>query len=156
MRRLLVAIGIIATLTGALVMWPLGRVMLTHEHGQARTLAVYRDDIGDGQQRLRVVWEAQVAPGQVLIADRQADQFFRPTGDPELTREEADATASRILPDAQGRQPQLPVFWRANDPASTAFIIDVSASHWLRRYIAGAAVLVAGLILARTAWRGRR
>lgn len=156
MRRILVAIGVLIALTGALVLWPLGRLMLTHEHGQARALAVFRDRSDDGDETLRVVWEAQVAPGHWLIADRQSDQFFRPTGDPVLGRADAEATASRILPDAQGRQPAMPVFWKANDPAGSAFIIDVSSNHWLRRYIAGAAILVGGMLLARLAWGLRR
>ncbi len=153
MRRVLVALGILAALLGALILWPLGRIVLTHEHGHARALAVYRDELGSDTLRLRVVWEAQVAPGHWLIADRQSDQMFRPTSDPVLNRVDAEAVAARILPDAQGSQLVMPVFWKANDPGSSAFIIDVSASHWFRRYFAGAAIVLAGLLVARLAWR---
>ncbi|MBN8525972.1 MAG: hypothetical protein J0M02_11605 [Planctomycetes bacterium] len=156
MRRILIAIGIITALSGALVCWPLLRVLLTHERGHARVLDVYRQPQQDGDVALRAVWEVEVAPGRWLISDAQRNQFFRGMDDPVMDAEEADTVSQRILPDRQGTQSLVKAFWKANDPQATAFIIDVSETHPWRRYITGLAACAVGLIVARLAWAARR
>jgi hypothetical protein len=150
--RILVALGLLTTLVGVLVCWPLGRLLMTHEHGHARVLAIYRDQLGSGALRLRTVFEVETSPGQWVLGDAQTDQFFRPIGDPALDGAESDEVEARLLPDAQNRQMLPLVFWKANDPAATAFIIDVSRTHWWRRYVGGLAACAVGLITARLAW----
>lgn len=156
MRRILIAIGIITALSGALVCWPLLRVLLTHERGHARVLDVYRQPQPDGDVALRAVWEVEVAPGRWLISDAQRNQFFRGMDDPVMDAEEADTVSRRVLPDRQGTQSLVKAFWKANDPQATAFIIDVSETHPWRRYITGLAACAVGLIVARLAWAARR
>lgn len=156
MRRVLIAIGVLSALCGALMCWPLLRVLLTHERGHARVLEIYRQPQADGDVALRAVWEVEVAPGRWLIGDEQRNQFFRGMADPSVPRDEADAVSARILPDRQGTQTLVKAFWRANDPAATAFIIDVSETHPWSRYIAGLAACAAGLVLARLAWGSGR
>lgn len=156
MRRILIAIGIITALSGALVCWPLLRVLLTHERGHARVLDVYRQPQPDGDVALRAVWEVEVAPGRWLISDAQRNQFFRGMDDPVMDADEADTVSRRVLPDRQGTQSLVKAFWKANDPQATAFIIDVSETHPWRRYITGLAACAVGLIVARLAWAARR
>lgn len=152
MARILVALGLLTALVGVLVCWPLGRLLLTHQHSHARILALYRDPVGSGAQRLRTVWEVETSPGQWLLGDAQTDQFFRPIPDPVLDPAEADSVEVRLMPDSQNRQKLPLVFWKANDPAGSAFIIDVGRTHWWRRYVGGLAACAAGLITARLAW----
>ena len=153
MRRAIIALGIIGACVGLLVCWPLARLWLSHEHGHAKVLGVLRTPNPDGTVQLRVVWEARVGPGKYLISDAQASQFFRPIDNPVLSAEQAEATALRLLPDHEGRVYNRPlVFWTANNPEDAAFILDVSATHPWRRYIAGLATCIASLIAIRLAW----
>lgn len=156
MRRILIAIGILVALSGALVCWPLVRTLLTHERGHARILEIYQEPRPDGDVALRAVWEVEVAPGRWLIGDAQRNQFFRGMDDPEMSPSEAATVSARVLPDRQGTQTLVKAFWRANDPERSAFIIDVTETHPWRRYIAGLAACAAGLILARIAWASGR
>ncbi len=155
MRRILVAIGVIMVLCGALMCWPLTRIFLTHEWGHARVLEIYRQPHGD-DVTVRAVWEMQTGTGAWLIGDTQRSQFFRTMGDPQTSVREADEIESRVLPDNQGHQTFVKAFWKANDPAGTAFIIDVSETHPWIRYITGLALCALGLITARLAWASGR
>ena len=156
MRRILIAIGIIVALSGGLVCWPLARILITHERGHARILEIYQQPRDDGEVALRAVWEVEVAPGRWLIGDAQRNQFFHGIVDPEMSREDAEAVANRVLPDRQGTQTLVKAFWKANDPDRSAFIIDVSETHPWRRYITGLAACAVGLIVARIAWGSGR
>lgn len=156
MRRILIAIGILVALSGALVCWPLVRILITHERGHARILELYQQPLADGDVALRAIWEVEVSPGRWLIGDAQRNQFFRAMNDPEVGRTEADAVSTRVLPDRQGTQTLVKAFWKANDPATSAFIIDVSETHPWRRYITGLAACAVGLIMARIAWGSGR
>lgn len=156
MRRALVALGAVFALSGALMCWPLARAWFTHERGQARILELYRLPGPSDAVALRAVWELQTGPGRWLIGDAQSDLLFRPGPDPEAAPEEAAAVAARLLPDREGRQRSVPAFWRANDPAGTAFIIDITNAHWWQRYLGGVALCWAGLLLMRLAWPNRR
>jgi hypothetical protein len=151
-RRLLIAVGLLVSLVGILVCWPLARLLLTHEHGRAQVRAVYRDRLANGDERLRAVWEVETSPGRYALCDAQSNQFFHPIPDPVVRPGVADAIETRLLPDAKGRQLRPLVFWRANDPAGSAFIIDVSETHWWRRYVAGLSAIAIGLVTARLAW----
>ena len=135
--------------------WPLTRIFLTHERGHARVLEIYRQPQVDGFA-LRAVWEMQTGDGNWLIGDTQRSQFFRAMDDPRVDAREADEVESRVLPDHQGRQTLVKAFWKANDPAGTAFIIDVSETHPWRRYITGLALFGIGLITVRLAWSAGR
>ncbi|MEK7412163.1 MAG: hypothetical protein AAB263_02465 [Planctomycetota bacterium] len=153
MRRAIIALGIIGACVGLLVCWPLARLWMSHEHGRANVISVLRTPRPDGLVQLRVVWEAQVGPGKHIIGDAQASQFFRPIENPVLTVEQADEASARLLRDHEGRVHNPPlVFWTANNPEDGAFILDVSATHPWRRYIAGLATCIASLIAIRLAW----
>ncbi len=156
MRRVVIALGLLLASIGLLLCWPLSRALLTHERGHARVLEVYRTPLPDGLIRLHVVWEAEVTPGRWILGDAQRNQFFRPMDDPVLPPDEAETVAERVLPDRRGNQNLVKAFWRANDPDSTAFIIDVSETHPWLRYIFGLAACGIGLITARLAWGSSR
>jgi hypothetical protein len=155
-RRIIIALGIFVALSGALVCWPLVRVLLTHERGHARILETFQQPGRNGAVALRAIWEVEVTPGRWLIGDAQRNQFFRAISDPEMSPEEAGSVAARVLPDRQGHQTLVKAFWRANDPDGSAFIIDVSETHPWRRYIAGLVACAVGLIMARIAWGSGR
>jgi hypothetical protein len=151
-RRLLIALGLLAALTGALMCWPLLHMLATHEHGGARILEVLSVPRPDGRTGLRVLWEVEATPGNWLLGDAQSDRFFKRVEDPAMSRADFEEVASRLRPDRQGSYRVVKAFWTANDPAGTAFIIDVSRTHPWRRYIAGVALCGLGLIAARLAW----
>jgi len=155
-RRVLILCGILMALTGMLVCWPLAQVFLTHEAGHARILEIYRDAQADGRIRLRAVWELRTGDGQWLIGDAQSSRFFRRIDDPVVEVEEAADVIGRLMPDRHGVAHGVKAFWKANDPAGTAFIIDITQTHPWRRYIAGLAACGLGLIIARLAWANGR
>jgi hypothetical protein len=151
MRRVLIALGLAMALVGGMACWPLLRVKATHDSGWATVLAVLQVPDGDAV-RLRVIYDLPVGGGRRLLADRQADLRFRLREDPRADAEEAEAAGQRLQADQLGRLQRVRAFWQANDPAATAFILDVTDTHPWRGYLAWLAVCVGGLIIARLAY----
>lgn len=81
------------------------------------------------------------------------DAFFRPMEDPIVEAARADQIIRNLLDaDASARRQRV-VFFVANDPVGTAFILDETAAAPTNRLQLGAVLIGIGLLGGLYAWR---
>jgi hypothetical protein len=146
----LLGLAIVAGLvvTGLLMTWPAVRTWLTHQHAEAEILSARAVPVEEGGNRARITLLYRFTVGErdgvVLqqLAGRQADQHYQPIPDPQLPMDEAEAVVQAMTADDRRRT----VWFKANDPERSAFILEEVGGRPGRRALTGAALVVVGLL----------
>lgn len=145
-RLLGLAIVACLVLTGALMAWPAARTWLTRQHAQAVVLNASVVPLPDGRAQVAVLYRFTVGEQDGVevqqLAYRQADQNYQPIPDPALAPAEAEAVVQGILAGDRWRT----VWFLANDPERSAFILEEAGGRPGRRALTGAALLLVGLL----------
>lgn len=145
-RLLGLAIVLCLVGTGALMAWPAVRTWITRTHTPGEVLNATAVPAGEGRAQVAVLYRFTVGErdGAVLqqLAYRQADQNYRPIPDPVLPAAEAEAVVQGILAGDRWRT----VWFLANDPEGSAFILEEAGGRPGRRALTGAALVVVGLL----------
>jgi hypothetical protein len=148
--RLRILASLILVLTGWLLAWPWMRVRAEHEVVQGRIVDAWALPAAQGLMRVTVLFEFPVKgskPRVVTLGIHQADRLYRAQPDPLLPQPEALTRIDNLLD-----HPQRSVFYQANDPEGTAFILADPLDRPSRRYAIGlvlAAVGFCGLVFGR-------
>jgi len=158
-RLMVIALVLAIVVTGALFAWPQVRGYWLYQRTTARILDVLPQTLDDGRVRLSVAYEYELPrdpkyPGrQVSLGWQVGDSFFRPMEDPVVDAARADQVIRKLLDaDALSRQLRT-VFFVANDPVGTAFILDETAAAPTNRLQLGAVLIGIGLLGGIYAWR---
>lgn len=160
MPRLLVVAGIVAlVVTGALLAWPQARGWWLYQRSTARILDVLTEPAPGGLVRLAVLYEYELPRVQGAgertwqLSWRLGDAFFRPMPDPLVESGRVDQVVRSLL-DAERPDRRLrTVFFTANDPVGSAFILDETAAAPSNRLQIGVVLVGIGLIAGLYAWR---
>lgn len=160
MPRLAIILAVLAiVVTGALFAWPQVRGYWLYQRTTARILDVLPETLADGRVRLSVAYEFELPrdpkqPGRYISLGWQiGDSFFRPMEDPIVEATRSDLIIRKLLDaDASGRLFRT-VFFTANDPVGTAFILDETAAVPTNRLQLGAVLIGIGLLGGLYAWR---
>lgn len=145
-RILGLAVAAILLAVGLLMALPAGRTLITHQRAAADLLAAYA--VPEGREQARVLVVYRFASGErdgaelLQLACRQADQNFRPIPDPLLPRAEAEQVVRALLDGERARW----VYFRAEDPEGTAFVLEEARGRPGRRALTGMALAAVGLL----------
>ena len=122
------------------------------EDGRARVSVLYDFTVGSTPNR-----QGEPVGGTTWLAWGQDSGWFRPSDDPVLPLAEARQRAERLrLTASDGQRRRLfRVFYRANDPAGTAFI-QLGDGGGLTAYLVGMGFVVVSLLLCLPYPRHRR
>lgn len=147
MRRLLgLAVALLLVLVGGLMALPAARTLATHQRADGVLLAAYAMPAEGGQARVALLYRfpsSERAGAELLqLACRQADQNFRPIPDPLLPRAEAERVVRGLLDGERGRL----VYFRADDPAGSAFVLEEARGRPGRRALTGLALVAVGML----------
>ncbi|GDY14190.1 hypothetical protein LBMAG53_30680 [Planctomycetota bacterium] len=137
---------------GLFLAWPWIHIRLLMDTAPANLIEALVFPTGGGQARVESIyaWTVQEKDCRVSwSATRIGDGHLRPAADPVLPLAEAEALAERLRDAGGGR-----VYFRANDPAGTAFFIAAGAPGETRRHDIGLCLVVTGLLALLL--RGRR
>ena len=129
---------------GLFLAWPWIHARLMMDTAPASLIEALVFPTGDGRARVETIyaWTVPAKGFQVSwSATRIGDSHLRPTVDPVLPVAEAEALAERLRDAGGGR-----VYFRANDPAGTAFFIAAGAPGETRRHDLGLCLMVTGLL----------
>ena len=158
-RLVIIALVLAIVVTGALFAWPQVRGYWLYQRTTARILDVLPETLADGRVRLSVAYEYDLPRDpnqkarQVSLGWQIGDSFFRPMEDPIVEAARADLVIRKLLDaDASTRQQRV-VFFVANDPVGTAFILDETAATPTNRLQLGAVLIGIGLLGGLYAWR---
>ena len=162
MPRLLVIAAVCALLvTGGLLAWPQLRGWIFLQRTPARILDVVTTPVGEGKVAIAVAYEYLLPrrPGvrarEFQIGWQIGDPFFRPIPDPVIEAGRSEAVVRSLL-DADQPEPRMrTVFFAANDPVGTAFILDETALVATHRVQIGAILVGIGILLGFYTWRRR-
>ncbi len=158
--RLLHAFAILAMLvTGGSLVWPSAAGFLAYERSLGRILDVIPESLPEGRVRLRICFEfpVSVAGGgrRNQLGWGVADAYFRLLGDPVVASSRAEGVIRELMDTDQGRLRPRTVFYRAEDPAGTAFILDETAERPTRRIPVGLVLLGVAAVWSLSLWRRR-
>ncbi len=160
MPRMAVLIVVLVVMaTGALLAWPQVRGYWLYQQAQARILDVLPTTLPDGRVQLAIAYEfdlprvAGKRERQVALGWQVGDAFFRPMPDPVVEAARADQVVRDLLDADSQRRRSRTVFFVANDPAGTAFILDETAAAPTHRLQLGAVLIGIGLLGGLYAWR---
>lgn len=156
-RALVVTLSLLLLATGALLCWPTVRAYLVMHRVQGEIMEVHTSPAPDGL-RVSVCYRFPL-PGST--PERRAlqyawglgDQYYRRVDDPVVPAAEVDDLVAGLLAlDKEGRRPRE-VFFQANDPEGTAFILCEAAGDPRRRLRLGILLAAFGLCWSFTAFR---
>ena len=158
--RLLHALAIFGLLlTGGSLVWPWAVGYVTHERSPGRILDVIPEPLGNGRVRLRIAYEFPIGPvagGRgALLGWGVADAYFRPLGHPEVSAVRAEGVIRDLMDTDRGQVRVRTVFYRAEDPAGTAVILDETAERPTRRIPIGLVLLGVAAVWSLSLWRRR-
>jgi hypothetical protein len=144
MDRLLRLVGLALAGIGILACVPFVRAVAEMERATAQILEVVLTPVGEDHRRISVAFLFPVKGDARVeqLAWGQGDGFFRPGEEPVLPAAEAEALREAIT-----AHPYAQVWYRANDPAGTAFILAVDQERPWRRYVLGGLAASVGLFL---------
>ena len=158
-RVAIIALVLITIITGGLFAWPQVRGYWQFERTTARILDVIPETLADGRVRLSIAYEydlprdPQKSQRQTSLGWQIGDAYFRPMEDPLIESARLDPL-TRLLLDADAPARRLrTVFFKANDPVGTAFILDESAAAPANRLQFGSVLIGIGLLGGFYAWR---
>ncbi len=120
----------------------------THRAAAGQVLEVFFTPLGEGRVQVSVLYDFEigVAGGrQHVLGWRLADTWCRPIDDPVVSIEEAIALA-RLRPSSE-RGTRGRVFYQANDPSATAFILPPDHPA-LRRNQLGMCLVLVSFVLS--------
>jgi hypothetical protein len=142
---LLTALGLMTL--GALFTWPAVRVLTSHERVAGEILDVYAHPLDEGRALISVLYRFPLPPGadqarRWQMAWNQANQQWRIMPDPVIPAERAEAVIQDLLAGDRRRT----VWFQANDPEGTAFILDEATGRPGRRVQTGLALFAVGLL----------
>ena len=160
MPRLVVfVLVLILVITGALLAWPQMRGWWLYQRAPARIIEVLPTVQADGSVRLSILYEFELPrpPGQrerhFQMGWQVGDAYFRPMPDPVVEAGRVDQTVRGLLdadlPDRRWRT----VFFAANDPVGTAFILDETAAVPANRLQIGVVLIGIALVFGLYRWR---
>lgn len=144
MRLLRLVLGFVLLVTALLVTWPMLRAALFLEHASGRVLDVFTDAQPDGRVRLVIAYVFTAGQGAEVISYSQGDGLYRPVPDPLVDPAVAREVIAELLPGG-GKAAVRRVFYQANDPVRTAFIISPVLTT--RRYHVAVAMALIGIAL---------
>jgi hypothetical protein len=144
MDRILRLVGLALAAGGVLACVPFVRAAAELERAPGQILEVVLTPVGEDRARVSVAYLFRVkGSGRIdQVAWGQGDAFFRPTDDPELPTAEAEALRETIA-----ARPFAQVWYDANDPGASAFILAVDQERPWRRYVLGGLAAAVGLFL---------
>ena len=158
-RLMIVVLMLIIIITGALFAWPQVRGYWLFQRTTARILDVIPETQPDGRVRLSIAYEYDLPrdpkqPQRVQSLGWQiGDSYFRHMEDPLIDAARVDQI-TRLLLDADAPNRQLrTVFFVANDPVGTAFILDETAAVPAKRLQLGSVLIGIGILGGFYAWR---
>jgi len=151
-RLVVLAVVLAIVITGALFAWPQVRGYWLYQRTTARILDVLPETLPDGRVRLAIAYEyelprkADAAVREVSLGWQIGDAFFRPMPDPVIEEARVDQVIRQLLDaDSAARQSRI-VFFAANDPVGTAFILDETAPTPTNRLQLGAVLIGLGVL----------
>ncbi len=158
-RLMIVLLMVIIIITGGLFAWPQVRGYWLFQRTTARILDVIPETQADGRVRLSIAYEYELPrdpkqPQRVVSLGWQiGDSYFRHMEDPLIDAARVDQITRRLLDaDAPSRQLRT-VFFVANDPVGTAFILDETAAVPAKRLQLGSVLIGIGILGGLYAWR---
>lgn len=143
MPRLRLALMLAALLAGLVAGMPMLWHHLTWRRSPGRVLEAFVTPLGDGRARVSCLYDFTVderGADVVAMGWQTADWWFRRRDDTVLPLAEAQRRAARVR-----ARPDGSVFYRANDPEGTAFILLRVDGGW---GLSGAAFTLLLLALA--------
>lgn len=160
MPRLIVALVTVAlVITGGLLAWPQVRGWWLYQRTTARILDVLPTTRSDGNIDLAIVYEYElptpVKPGERswVLGWRIGDAYFRTIPDPVVEPERIEQVTRELLDADEPNRHLRQVFFSANDPEGTAFILDETAAVPANRLQIGTVLMAIGLLAGFYAWR---
>lgn len=153
-----IAIGVLLVV-GATLVWHPVMGFWSHQRSEGRILDVIPVPQSDGLVRLRIAFEFPLRGerGQRLLQMGWgvADPRFQPLGDPLVHEERAEGVIRGLMDTDEGRVRSRTVFYRAEDPAGSAFILDETSERGNRRFPVGLVLLAAAVVWSLSLWRHR-
>jgi hypothetical protein len=148
MDRLIRLVGLALLALGALSCVPFVRAAVELERTPALIVDTVVTPVGEDLARVSVVYLFAVrGSGRAeQVGWGQGDAFFRQTEDPVIPLARAEALREQLA-----ERQAVQAWYRANDPAGSAFILAVDQERPWRRYVIGGLAAVAGLFLLT--WR---
>ena len=158
--RLLHALALVGLLlAGGALVWPWAVGYLTHERSPGRILDVIPEPLANGRVRLRIAYEFPVGAGvdgsRYLLGWGVADAYFRHLGHPDVAAVRAEGVIRDLMDTDRGQVRVRTVFYRAEDPAGTAVILDETAERPTRRIPIGLVLLGVAVVWSLSLWRRR-
>lgn len=158
--RLLHAFAILLLLlTGGSLVWPPAMALLQLQRAPGRILEVLPEPLPDGRTRLRIAFEFPLPPANgvrpVQLGWGVADSYFRPIGDPVVQSARAEGVMRDLMDTDEAQVRTRMVFYRAEDPAGTAVILDETAERPSRRIPVGLVLLAVAAVWSLSLWRRR-
>ncbi len=144
MDRILRLLGLALAAGGILACVPFARAAAELERTPGQILDIVLTPVDEERARVSVAYLFRVKGSGRMeqVAWGQGDGFFRPTDDPILPTIEAEALRETLT-----ARPYAQVWYQANDPAGSAFILAVDQERPWRRYVLGGLAASAGLFL---------
>ena len=160
MPRLVVSVLVLTlAITGGLLAWPQVRGWWLYQRAPARIIDVLPTVLADRSVRLSILYEFELPrlPGQrerhFQMGWQVGDPYFRPMPDPVVEAGRVDQAVRVLLdsdlPDRRWRT----VFFAANDPVGTAFILDETAAVPANRLQIGVVLIGIALVFGLYRWR---
>ncbi len=149
MRRVRALLGFLLALAGALVVLPSASVYWRYSHATGDIKDVFEEPLGSDRIRLHVVFEFTLDVKGVrttYFGANQADGHYHVIEDPIVDKATAAAMRRALLGDDPRFRRARIVYFEAEDPPGTAFIVSEAAGAPSRRYEIGLAMVAAGLL----------
>lgn len=147
-RVLALLIALVLMAIGVLFTWPALRVLSSHERVRGEILDAYAYALpqGDGLV-ISVLYRFPLPPSEDQarrwqLAWNQANQQWRIMPDPVVSADRAETVVQTLLAGDRSRT----VWFLANDPEGTAFILDEATGRPGRRVQTGLALFAVGLL----------
>ncbi len=144
--------------SGLIIAWPFPAACLRYQHATGSILEVFTTPVDAGHVSVSIAYE--YSPNQdprcSILGYVQGDGDFRAMSDPVMSNSEAEAFRELLEPPGAARAAGR-VFYEANDPVGSAFIIT-DARIGLRRLFIGMLLVTLSLVLSLPppGWLGRR
>jgi hypothetical protein len=160
MPRLVVSVLVVVlVITGALLAWPQVRGWWLYQRAPARIIDVLPTHLDGGLVRLSILYEYEL-PRPIGQRERHfqmgwqvGDAYFRPMPDPVVEAGRVDQAVRGLLDADQPDRRWRTVFFAANDPVGTAFILDETAAVPANRLQIGVVLIGIALLFGIYRWR---
>ena len=158
-RLVVLVLVLILMLTGMLLAWPQVRGWWLYQRAPARIIDVLPAALADGSVRLSILYEYELQrqPGQrerhFQMGWQVGDAYFRPMPDPVVEAGRVDQLVRGLLDADKPDRLWRTVFFAANDPVGTAFILDETAAVPANRLQIGVVLISIALVFGIYRWR---